>query len=114
TAYPDIDLTMIIDDSELDLGMREADVAIRMTPPRQPDLIQRHLMTVKIHIYGSVDYLKRNGIPQTLDDLNKHTLILYGEDQRGPIADINWLATVGNPPPQGRRIGLRVNIQYAI
>jgi DNA-binding transcriptional LysR family regulator len=114
TAFPDIDLSVLIDDEELDLGMREADVAIRMTPPRQPDLIQRHLMTVKIHIFGSVDYLKRNGIPQTLDDLNKHSIIIYGEDARGPIADINWLAHVGSPPQGGRRIALRVNNQYAI
>jgi DNA-binding transcriptional LysR family regulator len=114
TAFPEIDLSILIDDNELDLGMREADVAIRMTPPRQPDLIQRHLMTVRIHIYGSVDYLKRNGIPQTVDDLNKHTIVIYGEDGRAPVSDINWLAHVGSPAPGSRKIGLRVNNQYAI
>src|SRR5690554_4956529 len=75
--YPDIELTLVVDDAELDLAMREADVAIRMNQPRQPDLIQRHLMTVRFHIYGSVDYLKRRGIPQTLDDLKDHELIIY-------------------------------------
>ena len=42
--YPEIEVTLVVDDSELDLSMREADVAIRMSPPRQPDLIQRQLM----------------------------------------------------------------------
>src|ERR1051325_2425565 len=39
--YPEIRVSLVVDDSELDLSMREADVAIRMSPPRQPDLIQR-------------------------------------------------------------------------
>lgn len=79
---PDIDLTMLITDEELDLGMREADVAIRMTKPRQPDLVQRHLMTVRFHVYGSVDYLKRRGIPKAVDDLKNHDIIIYGTDAR--------------------------------
>ncbi|MEP0451427.1 MAG: LysR family transcriptional regulator, partial [Roseibium sp.] len=44
--YPDVELQLIFDDDELDLGMREADVAIRLRQPTQPDLIQRKLFTV--------------------------------------------------------------------
>jgi len=114
TLYPDIQLSLLIDDSELDLGMREADVAVRMTEPRQPDLIQRHLMTVRFHIYGSVDYLKRRGIPQTVEDLKNHDLIVYGHDTRPPIHDINWITAVGDPEPGERNVILEVNNQYAI
>src|SRR5690606_3280160 len=39
--YPDVKLQLILDDEELDLGMRQADVAIRLRQPTQPDLIQR-------------------------------------------------------------------------
>src|SRR6202165_4701012 len=49
---PEIQVSLVVDDSELDLSMREADVAIRMTPPRQPDLIQRHLVSVQVHVYA--------------------------------------------------------------
>ena len=45
--------------------MREADVAIRMSPPRQPDLIQRHLVTRASHIYAAPDYIKKHGMPKT-------------------------------------------------
>lgn len=114
TLYSDIELSLVIDDNELDLGMREADVAIRMTQPRQPDLIQRHLMTVRFHIYGSVDYLKRRGIPETVDDLKNHDLITYGYDSRPPIQDINWISVVGDPEPGSRKVILEVNNQYAI
>ena len=44
--YPDIHITLITTDEELDLAMREADVAIRLRQPTQPDLIQRKLFSV--------------------------------------------------------------------
>jgi DNA-binding transcriptional LysR family regulator len=104
----------VLDDSELDLSMREADVAIRMSPPRQPDLIQRHLVTIHFHIYASPDYIKKNGLPQTPDELDQHKLIVYGEEARAPIANVNWLLTAGAPPDRPRRATLCVNNVYAI
>ena len=112
--YPELQLSMLIADEQFDLSMRQADVAIRMTAPTQPDLIQRHLMTVRLHIYGSVDYLKRRGIPKSLDDLKNHDLIIYGNETKAPIDNVNWLMTVGDPEPGDRRPVLRVNNQYAI
>ncbi len=53
-VYPDIDVQLLLEDRELDLSMREADVAIRFKPPRQADLVQRLLMTVHIHAFASV------------------------------------------------------------
>lgn len=90
-AYPDIQLTLLIDDEELDLSMREADVAIRMTPPRQPDLIQRHLATMNFHIYASETYLARHKRPQTPADLRDHTLITYPPKMRAPFQSASWL-----------------------
>jgi DNA-binding transcriptional LysR family regulator len=72
--------------------MREADVALRMRQPVQPDLIQRKLITVHNHIYAAPDYLKRHGTPQTLHDLAHHRIIIYGEEAPQSIADVNWLA----------------------
>ena len=68
--YPEIGVTLLLDDRELDLAMREADVAIRLRRPTQPDLIQRKLFTVHHHVYASTDYVKRNGIPKSVDDLD--------------------------------------------
>ncbi len=76
--YPDIRLSLITTDEELDLAMREADVAIRLRQPTQPDLIQRKLFSVHFHAYASPEYLKRFGTPQTYDDLDKHRLLSLG------------------------------------
>jgi len=106
--YPEINVSVILDDADLDLAMREADVAIRMHPPRQPDLIQRHVATFGWKIVGHPDYLKRAGIPQRPEELDAHRLIVWG-DYRPPVEEINWLAEVGRKPGQGRRGTLECN-----
>ncbi|MCH7942716.1 MAG: LysR family transcriptional regulator, partial [Proteobacteria bacterium] len=77
--YPDISMTMICEDRELDLSMREADIAIRMRRPTQPDLIQRHLMSVHLHAYASAEYIEKWGMPMTTEDLDDHRLIVYSD-----------------------------------
>jgi DNA-binding transcriptional LysR family regulator len=112
-AYPDVSLTLLLDDSDLDLAMREADVAIRMHPPKQPDLVQRHLMTIEWHLYASPEYLKKHGVPQRAEDLDAHKLVLFG-DYRPPVPDINWAAEVGRRPGNPRRAVLEVNNAQAV
>src|SRR5580700_5106212 len=63
-AYPEVTVLLLLDDAELDLAMREADVAIRMHTPKQPDLIQRHLVSMQWNVCASPEYLKKNGVPK--------------------------------------------------
>ncbi len=106
--HPDVTVTLLLDDADLDLAMREADVAIRMHPPRQPDLIQRHIATFGWKVCGSADYLKHAGIPQRVEDLDQHRLIIYG-DYHPPIESVNWLAEAGRRPGTPRRASIEVN-----
>jgi DNA-binding transcriptional LysR family regulator len=112
--YPEIQVSLVVDDSELDLSMREADVAIRMSPPRQPDLIQRHLVSVQVHIYASSDYVQKHGAPKRPEELEEHRIIVYGEDARPPVPGVNWLLEVGNKPGHDRRPILTVNNTYGM
>src|SRR5215472_16322981 len=112
--YPEIQVSLVVDDAELDLGMREADVAIRMAPPRQPDLIQRHLITVHMHVYASPAYIRRYGMPKGPGDLDNHHIVVYGEETRPPVPDVNWLMRVGLKPGARRKPVLTVNNVYAI
>ncbi len=101
-AYPDIEITLLIDDEELDLAMRQADVAIRMMPPRQPDLVQRHLCTIHFHIYAGQKYLETRGAPKNEDDLKRHTLIAYPPNIAAPFQSADWLLDVsGAKSPEG-------------
>jgi len=114
TLYPDIEVSLALADTELDLSMREADAAIRMMPPSQPDLIQRHLMTMNYRVYAAPGYLKERGVPKTPADLDDHRIIVYGEDATPPVGNSNWLLEDGAAPGRPRVPVLRVNSIYGI
>ena len=107
--YPDIHLTLIVTDEELDLSMREADVAIRLRQPQQPDLIQRKLFSVRFHAYASPEYLKRKGTPPSVDDLDNHSILLLGGAVPMHLQNRNWLITVGREGKPPRTPVLTIN-----
>ncbi|MHB1205187.1 MAG: LysR family transcriptional regulator [Rhodospirillaceae bacterium] len=112
-AYPGIEVMLRLDDRELDLAMREADVALRFNEPRQPDLVQRHLGSLRGCVYASPDYLKERGTPQTLEDLKGHDLVIFGEGVT-PVASINWLPELLQKKNISPQVALRVNNIYGI
>lgn len=74
--YPNLKLELMLEERLLDLQMREADVAIRMKEPSQADLIRRRIMEVRIRLYASKGYLARAGVPETIEDVAAHRLIV--------------------------------------
>ena len=111
--YPQISVTLLLEDRELDLSMREADVAIRLRRPTQPDLIQRKLFVVHHHVYASTDYIKKYGIPKSIDDLDKHKILTFGQAP-GYLTTINWLERAGRAEDNPRPVALRVNNAYGL
>ena len=113
-VYPEIEAHLILSDQELDLAMREADVAVRLSPPRQADLIQRHLFTMHMRTYASASYIKKHGIPKTVEELDNHRIVVYGNDTRPPVPDVNWLLKAGRGNGPMRQPALSVNNTYAV
>lgn len=112
--YPDINVHLLLNDEELDLSMREADVAIRLRQPVQPDLIQRRLFTVHFHAYASASYLKEYGEPRSIEDLDDHKILAFGTPTPGYLRDVNWLITSGRPDNEPRRAIMRVSSVHAL
>ena len=108
-AYPDIRVKLIFTDDELDLAMREADVALRLRQPSQGDLIQRRLFTVHFHAYATQDYLKRFGTPKTIADLDSHRLLAFGGDIPSYLVDLNWHLKAGREPRDSRDARMVIN-----
>ena len=113
-AYPEITVTLLVDDRELDLTMREADVAIRLFPAKQPDLIQKQLTTLNNSLFASNEYISQHGIPQKAQDLKNHQLITYGEDIRLPFAEVNWILKAGITAHEERKAAFKVNSLFGI
>jgi DNA-binding transcriptional LysR family regulator len=107
--YPLIQLEIKLNDAEMDLAMREADVAIRLHRPNQSDLIQRKLFSVHNHFYASKDYLAQHGSPASVEELDAHRIISFGEPVPSYLGDINFLERMGRPDGSPRRAALRVN-----
>ncbi len=107
--YPEVEVHLVMEDRELDLAQREADIAIRMRAPVQADLIQRKLFTVHYHMYATKEYLESRGTPKTLDDIADHTIIAYGETAAPEIREINWLLEQTRRRLGGKGRTVRIN-----
>lgn len=112
--YPEISVTLIMEETDLDLSMREADVAIRLYPPKQPDLIHRHIADFHCSVYASTDYLKEYGIPTRMEELDQHRIVAFADDQRKPFREVNWLVDQAITPGIHRKPILRVNTLLAM
>lgn len=112
--YPDIDVTIALNDTELDLAMRQADVALRFVPPKQPDLIQRHLLSMPYHVFAAPEYLKKYGMPKHVRDLDDHKIIIYGEEFKPPVQEMNWLLTADTADGRPRKPILKLNNIYGM
>jgi DNA-binding transcriptional LysR family regulator len=113
--YPEIRVDLILDDEQIDIAMREADVAIWTREPDQPELIRRPLFTAKVRAMASTQYIRRFGLPETLSDLETgHRIISYSGQPSQHLPAITWLETVGREGKEPRHAAFRVNSVVAI
>ena len=88
---PGVALEITSTDDALDLGRREADIAIRTFRPSEPDLIARRLREVSVFLYATPEYLVSIGSPATASDLRDADFVGYdGTDSMEAL-----LATIG-------------------
>lgn len=116
--YPDIRVDLILNDDQIDISMREADVAIWTREPEQADLIRRSLFTMKARAFASTGYVRKFGTPQSLDDLDKHRFVSYGGTPAYHLSVIRWLETAGREGRDPRVPVFRANsvvaLKYAV
>jgi DNA-binding transcriptional LysR family regulator len=89
--HGDIEIEVSASNTVEDLLTREADLAVRMTRPTQQALVAKKIGTVPVKLWAHPDYLKRNGAPETLDDLIGHSIIGYDKEH----ALLDYLAGLG-------------------
>jgi DNA-binding transcriptional LysR family regulator len=89
-ANPHIKLDIRASDADLELFMHDTDVALMVVNQSLPDVIVHPLVDYEMRLVASEDYLKAHGEPKTLEDLNQHSLITYGDHVPNHYKNINW------------------------
>jgi len=74
--YPEVTLELEISSNTADLLRREADIAIRMYRPTEPDLIAKKLADMSYGFYATKAYISSHGQPKYLRDLENHKMVL--------------------------------------
>ncbi len=111
---PEIEIELIFDDKELDLSTRQADIGIWMRRPKQLNHIQKKLIDINYHIYGSTKYLEQHGYPKNVADLNKHNFISYGRGAPSPVFNPDWALKLGMKDNKKRKSIMKVNSVYGL
>ena len=106
---PEIEVELIFDDKELDLSTRQADIGIFMRRPKQLNYIQRKLVDINYHIYGSTKYLGKYGIPKIINDLPKHRFISFGKGAPSPVFNPDWALKLGRKDNNKIKPVMKVN-----
>ena len=107
--HPEMEVELIFDDKELDLSTRQADIGIFMRRPKQLNYIQKKLMDINYHIYGSNSYLEKHGMPKNIADLNKHKFISFGKGTPSPVYNPDWALKIGMKDSKKRKSIMKVN-----
>lgn len=107
--YPDINLELIGNDTDIDILRNEVDIVICPYIDDDPTLVQEPLLTLEAGLYASPEYLKKFGEPKTAEELDDHRLIPFARPDDNPYAIVDWMLKVGREGKRKRRPFYTVN-----
>jgi DNA-binding transcriptional LysR family regulator len=106
--HPGLRVELMLSNATSNLLQREADIAVRMTQPRQQQLIARRVGKIELGLHATPAYLAAQGTPKSLAQLADHSLI--GFDQATPFLRA---ASRSVPSWQRRHFALRSDSDLA-
>jgi DNA-binding transcriptional LysR family regulator len=95
TLYPGIRLELVTGNQPVNLARREADISLRLTKPKEPNLIARRLGQAAWSVYASSGYLARYGKPSPRGRLRGHRVVGLDPELRGTVG-ARWLLERGD------------------
>lgn len=75
--YPELDVDMVLDDRKTDLVDEGFDLAVRIGELPDSSLVARRLGPCRHVMCASPEYLARNGVPQSPEELSSHPVLTY-------------------------------------
>jgi len=84
-------IDLVIDNTASDLSARQADIAIRLFRPRQPDLVARRVGTLGFGFFAAPAYITARGTPRRLEELARHDHVGFIERGVALPSYLVWL-----------------------
>ena len=81
--HPELHIELVPNPVEVSLSMRDADIAIRLTPSDRHDLVVRRVGRMSFGLYASPLYVQRHGLPDFAEGCIGHRLMTSVEDGDG-------------------------------
>lgn len=108
--YPDVDVALELSSASADLVGDRVDVAIRMGPLPDSQIVAKRLGALHRYVCASPAYLERRGTPTAIADLRAHDLIeMPAADGRKPV----WTFTRNGETVEHRR-SARISVNCAL
>jgi len=79
-THPGLVFEIIPSNKTADLIRRDADIAVRMTPPRQSALVVKKVGDIRLGLFAHRAYFERRGTPRRLEDLAGHAIIGFDRE----------------------------------
>ncbi len=73
--YPDVNVALDLASRPVDLVADGVDVAIRIGPMPDSDMVSTHLGTMHRYLCAAPEYLARRGTPKTVEELSNHDIL---------------------------------------
>ena len=109
--YPDIEVTLVLDDGRANLHAEALDLSIRIAPSlRDASYVAQSLMKSPQVMVAAPSYLSRSGVPRKASELTRHNCLVHTIKSSSGV----W-RFAGEPPEEVRVRGtLRSNLGDAL
>lgn len=111
-SNPEVFIRIITTNEDADFKNSKADIGILPKVHSTEGISQKKVLTVYSKLYASPKYLEKNGIPQSLKDLDYHKLIGYYSDIKGIRGDVDWHLTKETKSKSIREPWITVNSAF--
>ncbi len=95
--YPSLKIELMLSNRTDDLLKREADIAVRLTQPKQSSLIAKKVAPVELGLFATPQFLEKHQMPKTFKELAQNSPFI-GDDRRDAI--VQGLAARNLPQPK--------------
>ena len=112
--YPDVHIKIITTNEDIDFKNSKADIGILPKQRYLAKITHKKVHTLHSKLFASKGYLKKYGIPMTLEDLRNYKLIGFYSDFQGSVGNVDWHLTKNNTNSHLQESWLTVNSAFCL